>query len=103
MFATFAPAVASMEAEFRAMARAAGADARLDTYCVPDAIAAANAGDIAGHDSLAAEAAPRFKDHDAVLLAHFSTSTARTSVEQTLGREVLTAHDAAVLHLPTQA
>ncbi len=99
MLATFAPSVPSMEEEFRAMARARGSDATLETYCVPDALAAAKRGDIALHDKLVAEAAPRFQDHDAVLLAHFSTSTAREQVEQVLGRSVLTAPDAAVVNL----
>jgi Asp/Glu/hydantoin racemase len=99
MLATFAPSVASMEELFLEMARDLGVDATLDTYCVPDAIAAAKAGDIARHDRLVAEAAPRFKDHDAILLAHFSTSTARVQVEQAVGRAVLTAPDAAVMNL----
>jgi len=99
MLATFAPSVSSMEEEFRSMAAARGVDATLDTYCVPGAMAAAKAGDIALHDKLVADAAPRFRDHDAVLLAHFSTSTAKNQVEQALGRQVLAAPDAAVHHL----
>lgn len=99
MLATFGASVASMEEEFRTMAAARGTGATLETYCVPDALAAAKRGDIALHDRLVAEAAPRFRGHDAVLLAHFSTSTAREPVEQVLGRSVLTAPDAAVVHL----
>jgi hypothetical protein len=40
MLATFAPSVASMAAEFREMAAARDRDARLESYCVPGAMAA---------------------------------------------------------------
>jgi Asp/Glu/hydantoin racemase len=101
MLATFAPAVDSMENEFCQMASRRRTEARIESFCVPEAIAAAKRGDIALHDKLVAEAAPRFADCDVVLLAHFSTSTARREVEAALGRPVLTAPEAAVLHLRT--
>jgi len=93
---TYAPAIASMEAEFRALAAARGNAATIETVCVPEAMAAARAGDIPRHDSLVAQAAPRLAHCDVLMLAHFSTSTARHAVEQVLGRAVLTAPDAAV-------
>ncbi|WP_345251633.1 aspartate/glutamate racemase family protein [Pigmentiphaga soli] len=99
MLATFASAVASMEQEFEAMARQRGVDATLETICVPEALAAANRGDIALHNRLVAEAVPRLAHCDAVMLAHFSTSTALELAEQALGRAVLTAPDAAVENL----
>jgi Asp/Glu/hydantoin racemase len=99
MLATFAPAVGPMEDEFRHVASLRNASARIETFCVPDAIAAAKRGDIALHDRLVAQAAPRFSDCDVVLLAHFSTSTARQEVEAVLGRPVLTAPEAAVRRL----
>jgi hypothetical protein len=99
MLATFAPAVGSMEQEFRALAAARGAPATLETLCVPEAFAAAQAGDIPRHDELVAQAAPRLAHCDAIMLAHFSTSTAQARVEQVLGRAVLTAPDAAVLRV----
>jgi Asp/Glu/hydantoin racemase len=99
MLATFAPSVAGMEAEFRDIAGAAGSPATLDSHCVPGAMAALQAGDGATHDRLLAEAAPRFADRDAVLLAHFSTSRAAEAVAAVLKCPVLTAPGAAVAAL----
>jgi Asp/Glu/hydantoin racemase len=99
MLATFAPSVASMEDEFRHMAAACGVPVTLDTYCVPGAMAALKAGDAATHDGLVADAAPRFGDYDAVLLAHFSTSRAASAASTALGRPVLTSPGSAVAKL----
>jgi hypothetical protein len=97
MIATFAPAVQPMEQEFRALAHARGTQAALETICVPAAIIAARAGDIATHNALVAEAAPRLAHCDAVMLAHFSTSTALEAVQKVLPCPVYSAPDAAVL------
>jgi Asp/Glu/hydantoin racemase len=99
MLATFAPSVGSMEEEFREMAEARGRRATIETYCVPDAMAALRAGDGREHDRLIAEAAPRFADCDAVLLAHFSTSRAAPRVTEVLARPVLTSPGSAVSKL----
>jgi hypothetical protein len=99
MLATFEPSVASMEAEFCDIAGAAGSSATLDSYCVAGAMAALQSGDGATHDRLIAEAAPRFADRDAVLLAHFSTSRAAATVQGAIKCSVLTAPGAAVRKL----
>lgn len=99
MLATFAPSVGSMESEFREMAEASGQRATLETYCVPGAMAALKAGDGAGHDGLIAEAAPRFADCNAVMLAHFSTARAAPSVSATLDCPVLSSPGSAVAKL----
>jgi hypothetical protein len=99
MLATFAPSVGSMEAEFRDMAAERDLKATLETYCVPKAMAALQAGDAATHNRLVAEAAPRFADCDAVLLAHFSTARAATAVSMALGRAVLASPGSAVSKL----
>jgi Asp/Glu/hydantoin racemase len=99
MLATFEPSVASMEDEFREMAAARRAPATIETYCVPGAMAALKAGDAASHNALVAEAAPRFADCDAVLLAHFSTSSAAPASIAALGRPVLTSPGSAVAKL----
>ena len=99
MLATFEPSVASMQDEFRQMAAARGSPATIETYCVPDAMAALKAGDATTHDRLVAEAAPRFSDCDAVLLAHFSTSRAAPPASAALGRPVLTSPASAVAKL----
>jgi aspartate/glutamate racemase len=97
MLATFAPSVATMEDEFRQFA--AGSDATLDTFVVPDAIDLLRAGDTEAHNRLVAEAAPRFAEHDAIMLAHFSTSRAADSVRATVDAPVLAAPEAAVARM----
>jgi Asp/Glu/hydantoin racemase len=99
MLATFAPSVASMEAEFRDMATGRDIAATIETYCVPGAMAALKAGDAATHNRLVAAAAPRFADCDALLLAHFSTSVAEIAASDALGRPVLTSPGSAVRKL----
>lgn len=99
MIGTYAPAIASMEEEFRVLAAGRGSAATIETVCVPEAMVAARAGDLTRHDGLVAQAAPRLAHCDALMLAHFSTSTAKHAVEQVLGRSVLTAPDAAVQRL----
>jgi Asp/Glu/hydantoin racemase len=99
MLATFAPSVGGMEDEFRDMAGAAKSTAVLSSFCVPGAMKALQAGDGAEHDQLVAIAAPRFADHDAVLLAHFSTSRAAAAVKSAVRCPVLTAPGAAVTKL----
>jgi Asp/Glu/hydantoin racemase len=99
MLATFAPSVGSMEDEFRDMAATAQSRATIETYCVPGAMAALSAGDGAEHDRLIAQAASRFADCDAILLAHFSTARAAQSVTAALGRPVLTSPGSAVAKL----
>jgi Asp/Glu/hydantoin racemase len=99
MLATFAPAAASMEQEFRALAAGQGRDATVETLCVPAAMAALQAGDAVAHDRLLAEIAPRLAGCDAVMLAHFSTSRALAAVRPSVPCPVLTAPDAAVAKL----
>jgi Asp/Glu/hydantoin racemase len=102
MLATFEPAVASMTKEFEELARSRGSSATLETVCVPEAIRAARSGDIDRHDALVAQAAPRLAQCDAVMLAHFSTSTALEPVRRALAIPVFGAPEAAVLSLKTR-
>jgi Asp/Glu/hydantoin racemase len=99
MLATFAPSVGPMKDEFRDMAATAQSRATIETYCVPGAMAALRAGDGAEHDRLIAQAAPRFADCDAILLAHFSTARAAQSVTAVVDRPVLTSPGSAVAKL----
>jgi hypothetical protein len=99
MLATFWPSVASMEAEFREMAYAKGADARIETILIEEALAALKSGDADAHNRLLGEAAPRLAHCDAILLAHFSTSRAFGAVSQAVSRPVLTSPRAAVEEL----
>jgi aspartate/glutamate racemase len=99
MLATFAPAVATMEDEFRQFAAEAGSDATLETIVVPDAIDLLRQGDAESHNRLVAAMAPRFAEHDAIMLAHFSTSRAAESVRSAVEPPVLAAPEAAVTRM----
>lgn len=96
MVATFQPSVPSMQAEFAAMAAAAGSAAVLETVCVPEAMPALQAGDAERHDRLVVEAAAGLAHCDAVMLAQFSMARARQGVADRIGRPVLTSPDSAV-------
>ncbi|MFM8615232.1 MAG: arylsulfatase, partial [Alphaproteobacteria bacterium] len=63
------------------------------------ALAALDAGDLATHDRLAAEAARDLADCDAIALGQFSLARAKALVEQATGKPVLTTPDSAVLKL----
>lgn len=99
MVATFAPAVAPMEQEFHALARQRRPGASIESICVPEAMAAARAGDIAAHNRLVAEAAIQLKGCDAVMLAQFSVAPAREAVQAAVGLPVLSSPDEPVAAL----
>lgn len=99
MLATFERSVASMEEEFQELAAARGITAEIRTVCVPEAMAALQAGDAERHNALLADAAAGLADADAVMLAQFSTSVAREAVAAAVGCPVLTSPDSAVLKL----
>jgi len=95
LLATFAPTLATMPAEFAAVAP----QVTLVPALASDALAALNRGDAAAHDRLAAEAARPLEGCDVVALAQFSLSSAAPLVAQTTGRTVLTTPDSAVRKL----
>jgi hypothetical protein len=63
------------------------------------ALAALDAGDVATHDRLAAEAAKELADCDAIALGQFSLARAKALVEAATGKPVLTTPDSAVVKL----
>lgn len=63
------------------------------------ALAALDAGDVATHDRLAAEAAKALAACDAIALGQFSLARAKPLVKAATGRPVLTTPDSAVLKL----
>jgi Asp/Glu/hydantoin racemase len=95
MLATFAPAVSSMEEEFRALAGEIGSNAKLTSIVVSGAIDALRAGDAETHNRLVAEASAKLADTDAVMLAHFSTSRALDVVRALTKIPVFAAPEAA--------
>lgn len=102
MIASFAPAVPSMERDFRAAAQLRGIDVEIESVCVPAAMEAARVGDTDRHNQLLAEAAPRLTHCDVVMLAQFSTSVALDAVQAVLPCPVLSSPDAAVALLRRQ-
>ena len=99
MIATFQPSIPSMAQEFEEMASAAGSSAKLETACVPDAMAALRDGDAETHNRLVAGAVDQLADVDVLLLAQFSTAQARNAVEARYANPVLTSPGSAVRKL----
>jgi Asp/Glu/Hydantoin racemase len=95
LLATFAPTLATMPAEFAAVAP----DVAVVTALAAEALAALNRGDAAAHDRLAAEAARSLEGCDVVALAQFSLSSAASQVAAATARTVLTTPDSAVRKL----
>jgi aspartate/glutamate racemase len=99
MIATFKPAQASMEVEFREEAKRLSPQATITTFVVEPAMTALRAGDAETHNRLVAEQARELADYDAIVLAHFSTSRAAVAVKSVTDIPVLTSPDAAVSKL----
>jgi Asp/Glu/hydantoin racemase len=99
MIATFKPAQASMEIEFKDEAQRLSPEATITTFVVEPAMTALRAGDVETHNRLVAEKARDLADYDAIVLAHFSTSRAATAVRSVTNIPVLTSPDAAVAKL----
>ena len=95
LLATFAPTLATMPAEFAAVAPGV----TLVPALASDALAALNRGDAAEHDRIAAAASRALEDCDVVALAQFSLSSAAEHVAAATGRTVLTTPDSAVRKL----
>lgn len=96
MLATFGPSVGTMTDEWNDFVGQGGSAAKLDTLLVADAIDLLKRGDADSHNRLVAARAPEFAGHDAIMLAHFSTSRAADAVRGVVDVPVLTAPDAAV-------
>ncbi|UZF95236.1 aspartate/glutamate racemase family protein [Bosea sp. NBC_00550] len=99
MLATFAPAVSTMTREFDDFVSEAQSATTLDTIVVDDAIDLLKAGDADSHNRLIAERAHELGGHDAIMLAHFSTSRAAAAVRARVDIPVLSAPDAAVARM----
>lgn len=99
MLATFAPAVAGMEQEFRELAAASQCDAVIRSFVVPGARDALNAGNADEHNLRIVEAAQHFQQADAIILAHFSMEIAFGQVSAAVSCPVLSSPQAAVSKL----
>jgi Asp/Glu/hydantoin racemase len=96
MVATFAPAIGTMEDEFREFAAETGSPATLETVLAEGAIESLRQGDAVDHNRRVAETAASLRGVDALMLAHFSTSRAAEAVRNAVNVPVLTAPEAAV-------
>lgn len=99
MIATFAPAQASMEAEFVEEAARLDSGARLTSFVVELAMAALRSGDAPAHHRLVAEKARELSGYDTIVLAHFSTAPAAPAVRREVSVPVLSSPEAAVAKL----
>lgn len=99
MIATFAPAAATMEAEFEEDAKRLSSDAQLEIRVVPAAMDALRRGDVETHNALVSAEAGQFEAIDALMLAHFSTARALDACRATSAIPILTSPDAAISKL----
>ncbi len=95
LLATFAPMLASMPAEFAAVAPRV----TVVPCLAADALAALDRGDADGHDRTAAAAATALRDCDIVVLGQFSLARAAPLVTEATGKTVLTTPDSAIRKL----
>lgn len=101
MLATFGPSVGTMTDEFDEFVAPLAERPSLTTILVDDAIDLLKRGDVESHNRLVAARAPELAGHDAIMLAHFSTSRAAEAVRRVVGVPVLTAPHAAVQRMRT--
>ncbi|MRS89658.1 arylsulfatase [Enterobacteriaceae bacterium RIT714] len=99
MLATFAPAVAGMEAEFNELVRKGYRDATLTSVLVEGARDALEQGDAERHNQLIVQAARKHNEADAILLAHFSMAIAWEQAQSAVNCPVLSSPHAAVSKL----
>lgn len=99
MLATFAPALAGMEAEFRELASAQRSQASMTAVVVAGARDALSAGNIALHNQLIIDAARQHQQASAIVLAHFSMEVAFEQVQAAVTCPVLSSPQAAVAKL----
>jgi hypothetical protein len=96
LLATFPATLPSMRPEFAAAAAGRGLTLDLVEACAPAALAALDAGDVAGHDGAAAAVARTLAEAEVIALAQFSLARAAPAVAAATGRAVLTTPDSAV-------
>lgn len=99
LVASFERSVPSLEAEFRELVAARGSQATIESVWDSRAMQALQAGDAETHNTLVAQAARRLAHCDAIMLAQFSTSVAKSAVEAVVRAPVLTSPGSAVAKL----
>ncbi len=98
--ASMPPSVPAAEAQLRAAAAQRKVPIEVLGVAVPNALQALNAGHLATHDQLIADAAERLTGRvDVLCLAQFSMARARPVVQSRIGVPVLTSPTAAVARL----
>ncbi|GLT13747.1 aspartate/glutamate racemase family protein [Vibrio algivorus] len=99
MIGSFAPAMEGMESEFYLEAQSQGVTTELTCVCVPESRIALSRGDIDTHNQLVVQAIKALSTESIYMLAHFSSSYAKTELEKATGKPVLSSPHCAVLHL----
>ncbi|GEM77974.1 aspartate/glutamate racemase family protein [Vibrio superstes] len=96
MLGTFEPAMQGMIQEFHQQGEET---VQLETLCSPEARAALNQGDLDAHNQLLLQKVKSLNGIDAVMLAHFSSSVAKSLIEQETQKTVLSSPECAVRYL----
>jgi Asp/Glu/hydantoin racemase len=99
LLATFPATIPSMTHELETLARDRGMVPTIMTRVVDGALQALQAGDVAQHDRLIAEAARTFASADAIVLAQFSMARAAASIPAGGRARIVTTPDSAVAKL----
>lgn len=99
MVGSFAPAIAGMENEFYQSAATLNPTAQVTSICLPAARDALNNNDIELHNSLCLEGAQTLQEQNVIMLAHFSSSYAKHTLERSTGKVVLSSPHSAVEYL----
>lgn len=99
LLVTFGPSLPALTAELEEMARARGASVEVFPTLAEGALTALQAGDAETHDRLAAEAAARLPELDALVLGQFSLARAAPLIRASRDAPVLTTPESAALGL----
>ncbi|GAM68597.1 hypothetical protein JCM19236_919 [Vibrio sp. JCM 19236] len=96
MLGTFEPAMQGMVEEFYQLA---DESAELVTLCAPEARVALNQGDADTHNQQLLKKAESLDEIDVLMLAHFSSSIAKSLIEKETQKTVLSSPECAVRYL----
>lgn len=85
-----------MEKEFAQAAKINGSDATIHSVFADGAMDALQRGDTQRHNDLVAEVAKTLEDVDAIMLAHFSTARAVSTVRTVTDKPVISSPESAI-------
>ncbi|WP_070965613.1 aspartate/glutamate racemase family protein [Vibrio sonorensis] len=97
LLGTFSPAMKGMEKEFLAASNHSAT--KLSVLCVSEARDALLAGETDKHNQKLLEGAKRLSDSEVIMIAHFSSSIAKSLIEKKCQKTVLSSPECAVRYL----